>query len=96
MPKMPRPDHQLGDAPIQSDLIVRMNALARVIDEALNGDARGAERKNGFVLLAFPFGHDDGARCNFISNGADRKEIVTLFKEMIARFEGQPELKGRA
>jgi hypothetical protein len=95
MPKMPKPDHQLGDAPIQGDYIARMNALARVIDEAFNGDARGSDRKTGFVLLAFPFGHSEGARCNFISNGADRADIVTLFKEMIARFEGQPEVTGR-
>jgi hypothetical protein len=31
-----------------------------------------------------------------MSNGADRRDIVTLMKEMIARFEGQPELKGQA
>jgi hypothetical protein len=37
------------------------------------------------VLLVFEFGDDPG-RCNFISNGADRRDIVTLFKEMIARF----------
>jgi hypothetical protein len=43
----------------------------------------------------FPFGATDG-RCNFISNGADRAEIVSLFKEMISRFEGQPATKGRA
>jgi hypothetical protein len=29
-------------------------------------------------------------------NGADRKDIVTLFKEQIKRFEGQPEISGRA
>jgi hypothetical protein len=53
------------------------------------------ERETGFVLLVFPFGEKEG-RANFISNGADRKDIVTLFREMIARFEGQPEMKGRA
>jgi hypothetical protein len=47
------------------------------------------------VLLVFEYGEKEG-RCNFISNGADRKDIVTLFKEMIKRFEGQPELKGTA
>jgi hypothetical protein len=47
------------------------------------------------VLLVFEFGDDPG-RCNFISNGADRRDIVTLFKEMIARFEGQLEVSGRA
>jgi hypothetical protein len=72
-----------------------MNAVAALLDEMFNGDARGSDRKVGFVLLQFPFGSTDG-RCNFISNGADRKDIVTLFREMIARFEGQPELQGRA
>jgi hypothetical protein len=31
-----------------------------------------------------------------MSNGADRKDVVTLMKEMIARFEGQPEVAGKA
>jgi hypothetical protein len=31
-----------------------------------------------------------------MSNGAAREDIVTLMKEMIARFEGQPEMEGRA
>lgn len=40
-------------------------------------------------------GHTDG-RCNYISNGADRNDVVVLMKEMIARFEGQPKMSGRA
>ena len=35
------------------------------------------------------------AGANFISNGADRRDLVVLFKEMIARFEGQPEVQGK-
>jgi hypothetical protein len=60
-----------------------------------NGQAKGKDRKTGFVLMVFPFADFDG-RCNYISNGADRNDIVTLMKEMIARFEVQPEVKGRA
>ena len=85
---------RLGDAPIEPQYIETMNALARGIDEIFNGEAKGADREVGFVLLVFNFG--DEGRCNFISNGADRKDIVTLFREMIARFEGQPEMKGTA
>jgi hypothetical protein len=50
------------------------------------------------VLMVFPFsGFEKGdTRCNYISNGADRNDVVTLMKEMITRFEGQPEMKGRA
>lgn len=86
---------QLGDAPIEDSYRVKMQAIAQTLDEFLNGEAKGADRKTGFVLLVFPFGTQDG-RCNYISNGADRRDIVTMMKEQIARFEGQPEMKGRA
>jgi hypothetical protein len=72
-----------------------MQHVAVVLDRFFNGDAHGADRKTGFVLLVFDYGEGEG-RCNYISNGADRKDIVTLFKEQIARFEGQPEATGRA
>lgn len=86
---------RLGDAPIEPQYIEKMNALARAIDELFNGEAKGKDRSTGFVLMVFPFGDVTG-RCNYISNGADRKDVVTLMREMIARFEGQPEMKGRA
>jgi hypothetical protein len=86
---------RLGDAPIEPRYIEQMNAVARGLDEIFNGKAGGPGRQTGFVLLVFPFDNYEG-RCNFISNGADRKDIVVLFKEMIARFEGQPEMKGKA
>jgi hypothetical protein len=84
---------RLGDAPIEPEFVEKMNALARGIDEIFNGDAKGDDRPTGFILLVFPFGEKEG-RCNYISNGADRKDIVTMFKEQITRFEGQPEMKG--
>jgi hypothetical protein len=87
--------HSLGDGPIEPEYIEMMNAMAGALDEMFNGKAKGKDRKTGFVLLVFPFADHEG-RANFISNGADRKDIVTLFKEMIARFEGQPEVQGRA
>lgn len=87
----------LGDGPIQDRYREMMNAVAQGLDEAFNGDTKGADRKTGFVLLVFPFGEAGVKdRCNFISNGADRRDLVTLMKEMIARFEGQPEMSGRA
>jgi len=91
--------HQLGDAPIQDEYRETMQKLARSLDTIFNLDAQGAARKTGFVLLVFPFssyGPADHERCNFISNGADRRDIVALMKEMIARFEGQPEVRGTA
>ena len=87
--------HRLGDAPIEDAYRENMVAIARVLDEQFNGEAEGNDRKVGFVLLVFPFGEGEG-RCNYISNGADRKDIITMMKEQIKRFEGQPEMKGRA
>jgi hypothetical protein len=94
------PNKRLGDAPIEPKYHELMNKLAIGLDEFFNGDdanpralGKDDKRKTGFVLLVFPFG-DHSGRCNFISNGADRKDVVTLMREMISRFEGQPETKG--
>ena len=87
--------HQLGDAPIEPKYIEQMQAVAQGLDQIFNGKAKGKDRKTGFVLLVFPFG-DHGGRANYISNGADRRDVVNLMKEQIARFEGQPETEGHA
>lgn len=92
---MTRKPERLGDAPIDQKHRATMNAVAKALDGTFNGNDRGADRKVGFVLLVFPFGEKEG-RCNYISNGADRRDIVTLMKEQIKRFEGQPDVKGNA
>jgi hypothetical protein len=63
-----------------------MRAIAGAIDQVLNGDKTGGDRTTGFVLLVFPFGESEG-RCNYISNGADRGDIVRLLREQANRFE---------
>lgn len=78
---------------IQEKYRATMNAVAHAIDEMFNGDAKGKDRETGFVLLVFPFGDADGSRCNYISNGADRRDMVSLLREMAARFDGQPQSK---
>ena len=83
--------HDIGDGPIEQAYSRLMNQLAHLLDEAFNGDTHGDERTTGFVLLVFPFG--EAGRCNYISNGADRRDIVALLREQIARFEGQAEPK---
>jgi hypothetical protein len=62
-----------------------MNSVARMLDEAFNGP-RGGSRPVGFVLLVFPFGTND-ERCNYISNGANRDDIVKLLREQANRFD---------
>lgn len=89
-------EHQLGDGPISSEYLEKMNQLARLVDKYFNGDTKGVNRETGFVLLVYKYGvPKEGDCCNFISNGADRKDLIVLFKEMIARFEGQPEINNK-
>jgi hypothetical protein len=85
---------RLGDAPIEPRLIGDMNSLARAVDEVLNGEAKGKDRDYGFILMVFPFNGHEG-RANYISN-ANRADVVTMLKEQLARFEGQPEMRGQA
>lgn len=92
MPKMP---HTLGDKPIEKTYREKMHRIVGWLDLAFNGRVGGPGRKTGFVLLVFPFNESDG-RCNYISNGANRDDIVVMMKEQIKRFEGQPDIEGRA
>ena len=84
---------------VGTDLLMR--SLAKTLDEKLNGiDSISplgdlSTRQNGFVLLVFSFGAEEGRRTNYVSNG-DRHDILTALKEIVARFEGQPEIQGRA
>lgn len=87
---------RLGDGPVQEEYREKMIAIVSALDDTFNGDKRGHDKDVGFVLLVFPYGDKDGSRCNFMSNGAERDDIVVLMKEMIARFEGQPEVRGTA
>jgi hypothetical protein len=73
--------------PIQEEYRAQMNAVARMLDEVFNGSTRGADRKVGFVLLVFPFGEGKDGRCNYISNGADRVDIIRLLREQANRFD---------
>ena len=89
------PHQRLGDAPIQAEYHEKMTAVVTALDAMFNPGKRGPARETGFVLLVFPFGNVEG-RCNYMSNGADRRDVLTLMREMVARFEGQPEMKGTA
>ena len=89
------PDQRLGDAGVQEDMYAQLTAVMGAIDDFLNQGIKGSARPWGIVVMMFPYGNVEG-RCNYMSNGADRKDVVTLMKEMVARFEGQPDLKGSA
>jgi hypothetical protein len=86
-------DQRLGDAPVEEQYRETMIKIVRALDEAFNGDVR--PKKTGFVLLVFEYNSHDG-RCNYMSNGADRKDIITMMREQIKRFEGSPDQTGHA
>ena len=89
------PGERLGDAPVEARYHDQMTALCKGLDAVFNGDAKGRDRRVGFVLMTF--GINDGpSRCNYMSNGIGREDIVALMKEMIARFEGMPWQEGNA
>ena len=83
------------DQMIEATYRAQMQGIVEALDETFNGKARHPHKKVGFVLLVFEYGTHDMKRANYISNGADRRDMVNLFKELIARFEGQPEMVGR-
>jgi hypothetical protein len=70
-----------------------LQTLAAVLDEHFNAGKN--PKKTAFVLLVTPLDAPVGARVNYVSN-ANRGDIVVMLKEIVARFEGQPEQKGTA
>lgn len=83
---------------IQEEQRAVMNALASGLDDILNPPPLPGlprQKKIGFVLLTAYFGQIENGRVNYISNG-EREDMVAMLKELLARFEGQPETGGRA
>jgi hypothetical protein len=75
--------------PIEQRYRDKMNRLARALNEYFNGDVPNSQRTTGFVLLVFPFGSVPSRdRINYISN-AERSDMITALKEIVARFEGR-------
>lgn len=85
----------LGDGPLQDEYRQLMKKLAQTLDSVFNDGKEGDDRTTGFVLIVFPFGEADEGRVNYISN-AIRADVIATLKHQIARFEGQPDLKGNA
>lgn len=67
-----------------------MHNLARALDTALNGAAKGDARKVGFALLTYNFGEEitGTGRVNYVGNG-EREDVLVALKELVARWEGR-------
>lgn len=72
-------EYQLGDAPVEADFKVVLNAFAKVLHESMP--------EAGFVLMMFPINSKPG-RCNYISN-VQRQDVITLLREQLSYFEEQ-------
>lgn len=79
------------DSEVEAQYREQLKDIARIIDGAFNPPDK--PKQHAFFLAVFPFG--DEGRFNYMSN-ARREDIVVLLKEMVARFEGMPEARGRA
>lgn len=79
------------DDEITDEFRALMKKVAGGLDQIFNG---GKDYKDVcFVLLSCHFDTTD--RVNYISNGR-RSDIIVMLKELLARFEGQPEQSGTA
>ena len=76
------------EQPVDESVRDVMNALARAIDEALNGKARSRNPRNGFCLLVFPFGDNPGRRSNYVSN-ANRADAAAFLREQADRMRAE-------
>lgn len=82
-------EHKAG--PVDPKFVEMMNAAMRVLDKSFNGKIGGPGRTVGLVLLVFPYGEADREgpehQCSYISNGADRREMIKLLREQAQHFE---------
>ena len=83
---MTKSTNGLGDQPIENKYRDDMRALVGQLDKVFNGDSVGQERTTGFVLMIFPFNTEGGGRCNYVSNGANREDIVVLMNRHHGTF----------
>jgi hypothetical protein len=82
-------EFQYGDAPAEDRFKQTMIAIMKTVDEFMNGEnCPPSERKVAIAMLMFPFGEDSG-RCNYMSNGIDRRDMEKLLFEQAKRFRKQ-------
>lgn len=92
---MPKKMHPIGDGPVEDRFRATMEAVCVGLDDIFNPGLSAPNKTVGFVLLVFPYGSGDG-RCNYMSNGANREDVLVLLKEQVRRFEGAPDVSGTA
>ena len=69
-----------------------MQGLARTVDALMKG---ATDQRLGFALLVFDLDGQKGSRTNYVGN-CDRADMLAALKEVVARWEGQPQQRGNA
>jgi hypothetical protein len=84
----------MSDEEIEMGIEEAMMSLKYALDRTLNGEQvktdPNAKRRNGFVLMLFPY-DDLSGRCYVISNGIKRQDIVKMMKFQVEDFEKREE-----
>jgi hypothetical protein len=84
----------MSDEEIEMAAEEAMISLKYALDRTLNGEQvktdPNAKRRNGFVLMLFPY-EDRSGRCWVISNGITREDIVRMMKFQVEDFEKREE-----
>lgn len=69
-----------------------LQTVANGLDKIFNGEAKGDDRPNGFVLLVFPFDKkldgSDGQTVNYVSN-AERGSVMSALTQIVERNKKQ-------
>jgi hypothetical protein len=84
----------MSDEEIEMGIEEAMMSLKYALDRTLNGEQvktdPNAKRRNGFVLMLFPY-DDLSGRCYVISNGIKRQDIVKMMRFQVEDFEKREE-----
>lgn len=69
-----------------------LTLIAQALDTTLNGPAP-MPQTIGFVLLTYPFGSPGRTVISYVSN-SDRDTVKLALRQLLARWDGQPEVVG--
>lgn len=81
-----KPEDRLGGLPVQERYKKLMTEVMKGLDEIFNGTAKADARHTGIVMFVFPY-NDQNGRVNYMSNGANRADVIRMFEEQIRRFK---------
>ena len=84
-------EEQLKDRRLQA-----IRGITQALEIMLNGNKKDPkERKTGYILLLYPL-DPMSTSLNIVTNQAEMPDVIAIFKEQIAIYEGQARTHGNA